>query len=72
MGKGDSIIVAFLLTFLFGPLGVFYSSVLGGVMLTGITLLSMLASAGVGVVIFWPLSIAAGMVTASWNKEWDS
>lgn len=50
MAKGSSILVALLLTFLFGPLGVFYSSVLGGVMLTGI-----------GLLLLWPLSIGWGV-----------
>ena len=64
-GRTKSVGVAFLLTFLFGPLGMFYSTVVGAiVMLVGSLVLVPLTS-GIAAFFVWPASIIWGCVAAS-------
>jgi hypothetical protein len=55
----------FLLTFLLGPLGLFYSSVPAaiGFMVAGLVL--AIPTAGVGGLLVWPFSILGGFATVS-------
>lgn len=69
--QGKSVGVAFLLTFLFGALGVFYSSVIGGIVMSiawFFTLLLGLVTFGLGWGLFavvWMVSILWGCIAAS-------
>lgn len=64
-GRTKSVGVAFVLTFLFGPLGMFYSTVLGAiVMLVGSLVLIPLTS-GIAALFVWPGSIVWGCIAAS-------
>ena len=64
-GAPKSVLVAFLLTFLFGPLGMFYSTVVGGVVMLLVALVAIPLTIGVGALIVWPISIIWGCVAAS-------
>ena len=68
-----SVGLAFVLTFFFGPLGVFYSSITGGLVLTiggfFVGLIFALVTLGFGLFVYWPAlwiaSIVWGCVAAS-------
>ncbi|MFZ1284718.1 MAG: hypothetical protein WAQ75_11445 [Propionicimonas sp.] len=64
-GRTKSVGVAFLLTFLFGPLGMFYSTVSGAIVMLAITFVLVPMTAGVAAVLAWPASIIWGCVAAS-------
>jgi hypothetical protein len=62
--------VALLLTFFFGPLGLFYSSVIGGVVMLFVGGAVMVFTAGFGAVLVWPICmIWAGVATSAHNKR---
>lgn len=50
-----SIGIALLLTFLFGPLGLLYATVKGGLIMIVITAVVFLLTLGIGCVITWPI-----------------
>jgi hypothetical protein len=60
-----SVGVAFLLTFFFGPLGVFYVAVLPAVILTVVAIVVGLVTLGLAVPLVWIGSIVWGCVDAS-------
>jgi hypothetical protein len=52
-----SVGVAVLLAFFFGPLGMLYSTVTGGIVMFILNLLALLVTAGLGLFITWPIGI---------------
>ena len=60
-----SVGVAFLLTFLFGPLGMFYATVSGAWIMLAVSVVGALLTVGVSLVITWPLCIVWACVAAS-------
>ena len=52
-----SVGLAIILAFLFGPLGMLYSTVTGGIVMFIINLLAFLFTAGIGLIITWPIGI---------------
>ena len=66
VSAGKSVGVAFLLTFLFGPLGLFYSTVTGGVVMLCVDfLLGMIGFVTLGLA--WPLLGVTWVVTVIWG-----
>ncbi|PFG17098.1 hypothetical protein ATK74_1659 [Propionicimonas paludicola] len=63
--RRKSVGVAFVLTFFFGPLGMFYSTVSGAIVMLLISLVMLPVTAGVGSILVWPASIIWGCVAAS-------
>jgi TM2 domain-containing membrane protein YozV len=62
--------VALLLTFFFGPLGLFYSSVMGGVIMLLVGGIIIVFTVGIGSILVWPICmIWAVMATSSHNKR---
>ena len=62
--------IALLLAFLFGPIGLCYSTVKGGVIMFLISLVVILVTFGFGVLIMWiPCVIWAYIATNNYNKE---
>lgn len=62
--------VAIILTFLFGPLGMFYSTVSGAFILLVIALVVGVITGGIGLLLIWPVSIIWGATaTSSYNKK---
>jgi hypothetical protein len=65
MPPDKSVGAALLLTFLFGPFGLFYASVLGGFAMLGFAVVIGVATLGLGLPIAWFGSMIWGAVTAS-------
>ena len=59
-----SIWAAFFLTFLFGPLGLLYATVAGGILLTLCAVILVPLTAGIAAFVIWPISIVWGVVAA--------
>lgn len=59
-----SVGVAILLSILFGPLGMFYSTVGGAITMMVVNLLAFLFTAGIGLIITWPIGIVWAAVAA--------
>lgn len=58
-----------MLTILFGPLGMFYSTVMGGVVMLLVSLVIVIVTLGFGLLVTWPICIAWGVVAANnYNK----
>lgn len=61
--------VAILLTVLFGPLGMFYSTVSGALVMIAVTLVAAFFTLGIGLIFTWPVCIIwAAMAASSYNK----
>jgi hypothetical protein len=60
-----SVGVAILLSFLFGPLGMLYSTIAGGLIMFVVTGISFILTAGVGLFITWPIGIIWAAVAAN-------
>ena len=62
--------IALVLAFLFGPLGLFYSTVKGGLIMVGIAFLVAILTLGIGLPLVWiPCVIWAYIATNKYNKE---
>lgn len=62
--------VSILLTILFGPLGMFYSTVSGAIIMLIISVIIAIFTAGIGILITWPVCIIWGaMSTSSYNQK---
>ncbi len=57
LSRKKSMGMALLLTLLFGPLGMFYSTVLGGVVMIVLTLVVGLPTMGLGLLLTWPIGL---------------
>jgi zinc-ribbon domain len=64
-----SVGIALLLTFLFGPLGMFYSTVSGAVIMLIVSIALAFITAGLSVFITWPICIIWGAVAASSHNK---
>lgn len=64
-GAGKSVWLAFGLTLLFGPLGLFYSTITGGIFMTAIVLVIVWVTWSFGFLLIWPICIAWGMLEAA-------
>jgi hypothetical protein len=62
--------VAIILTFFFGPLGLLYSSVIGGLVMLPVTIIVGFLTVGLGLFITHPICIIWAAVSAStYNKK---
>jgi len=62
--------VSIILTILFGPLGMLYSTILGGVIMGVLFLIIGFLTAGLGLIVLWPICIVwAAVATNSYNKK---
>lgn len=67
---GKSMAVAIILSILFGPLGMMYSTVKGGIIMLAISLLAAVFTLGFGLFITWPICVIwAAVATNSHNKK---
>jgi hypothetical protein len=64
-GRTKSVGIAFLLTFLFGPLGMFYSTVSGAIIMLVASVVLIPVTSGVAAFLVWPISIIWGCSAAS-------
>jgi len=60
-----SIGIAILLTFLFGPLGMFYSTIAGGLVMLLVSIVVAAVTLGFGLIFTYPICIIWGAVAAS-------
>lgn len=63
--KDKSVFLAVVLTFFFGPLGLFYASTWGAAVLITIAAVGVVPTIGYVLVFVWPASIAWAAVAAS-------
>jgi len=63
--KDKSVGAALVLTFLFGPLGLLYASVLGGILLLVLSVVVFVLTFGLGLIVIWPVSMIWGAIAAS-------
>lgn len=62
--------ISIILTVLFGPLGMLYSTIWGGVIMFVISAIVGLLTLGLGLIITWPICIVwAAVATSSYNKK---
>lgn len=67
---GKSMAVAILLALFFGPLGMLYSTVMGGVVMIALSLLVGIFTLGFGLFVTWPICVIwAAVATNSHNKK---
>jgi hypothetical protein len=70
LAKKKSVFIAVTLTFFFGPLGMLYSTILGAFVVFLLTMLAIFLTAGIGLIIVWPLSMFwAGFAVDRRNKR---
>ncbi len=68
-----SVRTAVLLAVLFGPLGLFYASPVGGAMMTFITFVAGFSTMGVGLIFAWPVCILWAYTAAAARRDaWKS
>lgn len=60
-----SMLAAFLLAFFFGPLGLLYASVAGGLVLIVLAFVIVPITGGLGALIVWPASVVWALVSAA-------
>lgn len=65
VGKQKSVGVAFLLAFLFGPLGLLYASVVGGIVMMIVSALVAIVTLGFGLLITWPVCVIWAIIAAN-------
>jgi len=72
--KGQkNVFLAFLLSFLFGPLGMLYSTVIGAVVMFIVNVIAIIFTGGIGLVITIPIGIAWAVIAAiNYNKALTS
>jgi hypothetical protein len=68
MPKDRSVGAALVLTFFFGPLGLLYVSVLGGLLMTVVWIVVAIFTLGVGLIVLWPITMVWAAISAS-NKH---
>lgn len=56
--------IAIILTFLFGPLGMFYSTIVGGIVMIVVSIIVFFITFGLGLFITWPICIIWGAIAA--------
>lgn len=62
--------VSIILTVLFGPLGMLYSTIWGGIIMGILSLVVVLPTFGLGLLITWPICIIwAAVATSSYNEK---
>jgi hypothetical protein len=70
VNAGKSVVVSILLTFFFGPLGMFYSTVLGAVIMLVLYVLIGIVTLGLGLIVLHPIAIIWGAIAVSnYNKK---
>ncbi len=62
--------VTILLTILFGPLGMFYSTIIGGIVMLILSIIIGIVTLGFGILVTWPICIIwAAVATNNHNNK---
>jgi hypothetical protein len=64
-----SVGIAIILTVLFGPLGMFYSTVTGAIIMIVVSLVVGIFTVGFGLLLTWPMCIIWGAIAASAHNK---
>ena len=65
-----SVGVAIALSFVFGPLGMLYSTIIGAVVMFFVNVFALLLTAGLGFILTWPAGMVwAAMAASNHNKN---
>lgn len=65
-----SVGISIILTVLFGPLGMLYSTIWGGIIMIVISSVVALLTFGLGLIVTWPVCVLwAAVATNSYNKK---
>ena len=65
-----SVGISIALTLFFGPLGMFYSTIIGAIIMSIITVIVGIFTMGIGLIIIWPINVIwAAIATNSYNKK---
>lgn len=65
-----SVGLALVLSGLFGPLGMLYSTILGAVIMFLLNIVAIFITLGIGLILTWPIGIVwAGLAARSHNKK---
>lgn len=60
-----SVAISIIFTFLFGPLGLLYSTVSGGIIMIVIGIILFVLTAGLGLISTWPICMIWGVIAVS-------
>lgn len=60
-----SVALSLVLTFFFGPLGMFYSTITGGIIMFFVTLVVGIFTLGFGLIFVWPIQMIWAAIAAS-------
>lgn len=63
--KQKSVGLAFLFAFLFGPLGLLYASIIGGIIMCVLAIIISIFTLGLGLILVWPISIIWAIIAVS-------
>ena len=63
--RDRSVVLALVLTFFLGPLGLFYASVPGALVLIGLAAIGVVPTLGFVLIFVWPASMAWAAIAAS-------
>jgi hypothetical protein len=69
VAKQKSAGIAFLLAFFFGPLGLLYASVIGGIIMIILSLIIGIFTLGIGLIIGWVISIIWAVVAVNMHNK---
>lgn len=64
-----SVGISILLTFLFGPLGMLYSTIVGAIVMIILSIIIAAFTLGFGLLITWPICIIWGAIAASSHNK---
>lgn len=69
LDKPKSVFAAFFLAFLFGPLGLLYASIAGGIIMTILALITVPLTAFFAALVIWPICMIWAVVAALRSKS---
>lgn len=70
VGRPKSVAVAFVLAFFFGPIGLLYASVAGGIIMMVLGVIIGIFTLGIGLIVAWVASVIWAVVAANMaNKK---
>jgi hypothetical protein len=70
LGAPKSMVASLLLTFFFGPFGLFYASIVGGIVMLIVTFVAAALTLGFSVLVTWPICmIWAAIATSNYNTR---
>jgi hypothetical protein len=69
VAQTKSVGIALLLSFLFGPIGMLYSTVIGALVMFIANVVALLLTAGLGLLLTWPIGMAWAAVAVNGSSS---